>query len=90
MWFRVALGIQLESYGSRHVWVVLRYDIVCVYCKCAYTVLFGTQLRLTTKLMYLMTAYMYYTLNGGFTANDASFYNNKVANVHDTLQRLFN
>ena len=33
----------------------------------------GTQLHLTTKLTYLMTAYMYYTPNGGFTANDASF-----------------
>ena len=28
---------------------------------------------------YLMTAYMYYTLNGSFTVNDASFCNNKVA-----------
>ena len=34
--------------------------------------------HLTTKLMYIMTAYMYYTPNSGFTANDASFYKNKV------------
>ena len=37
------------------------------------------QARLTTKLMYLMSVYMYYTPNGGFTANNAPFYKNKVA-----------
>ena len=53
---------------------------------CAYTAsphmymyiqsLFGAQLRMTTKLMYLMSDY--YTRNDGFTANNVLFYNNKV------------
>ena len=46
-------------------------QIVCVYCKPIDTFLFGLQLCMTTKLAYLVTAY--YTLNNGFTANDASF-----------------
>ena len=33
-----------------------------------------------------MTAYMYYTSNGGFTAYDASFYKNKIGQLHDMLQ----
>ena len=49
-----------------------------------YTLLFGTQLGLGTKLAYLMTAHMYYAPNGGFTADDTSFYENKV--LHDMLQ----
>ena len=56
-WFRVALVIQLESYGLRHTSVVLWYDNVCVYRKPVYTSIFGTQLHLTTKFMYLLTAY---------------------------------
>ena len=63
VWFRVAIEIWLESCGSRHASVVLWCDIVCVYCKPMYTLLFGTQLRLTTKLTDLMTAY--YTPNDG-------------------------
>ena len=78
VWFRAVLEIQLESYSPRHTSVVLWYDIVCVYYKSTYTLLFGMQLLLTTKLTYLMTTDMYYTPNGGFTANDASFYKNKV------------
>ena len=70
VWFRVALEIQLESYGPRRVSVVLWYDILCAYIA-YYTSLFGIRLRLTTKLTYLMTAY--YAPNGGFTTNDASF-----------------
>ena len=35
-----------------------------------------SQRRLRTKLTHLMTAF--YTLNVGFTANDASFYKNEV------------
>ena len=35
-----------------------------------------SQRLLTTKLKHLMTAF--YTANDGFTANDVSFYNNKV------------
>ena len=77
-WFRVELEIQLESYGPRQASVVFWYDIVRVYCKSVYTSLFDTQLRLTTKFPHLMTAYMYYTPNGGFSAIDASFYANKV------------
>ena len=57
-WFRVALEIKPESYNPRHTSVVLWYDIVCIYCKSVYTSLFGTQLHLTTKLTYVMTAYM--------------------------------
>ena len=79
VWFRIALEIQLDSYGPRHVSVILSYDIVCIHCWSIYILLFGTQLHLATKLTYLMSAYMYYTLNGGFTADDASFYENKVA-----------
>ena len=37
-----------------HVPVVLWYNIVCICCKPIYTSLFGTQLRLTTKLTYLI------------------------------------
>ena len=44
------------------------------------------QLRQTMKLTYLITAYMCYTPNGSFTANDASFYNSSVGYLHDTLQ----
>ena len=62
----------------------------CVRCKYVHTSLFGMQLCLTAKLTYLMTAFMLYALNGGFTANHALFYNKKVAKLHDTLQRLFN
>ena len=80
VWFRVIPEIQLESYDPRQALVVLRYIQHCarVYCKSVYTSLFGTQLCLTTKLTYLMTAYMYYTPNRGFTANNASFYKSKV------------
>ena len=63
-------------HGPRHASVVLWYDIVCVYCKLVHTSLFGTQLRLTTKLMHLMTVYC--TPNNGFTANGAFFYKNEV------------
>ena len=37
----------------------LIYDIVCIYCTSVYTSLFGSQLCLTTKLAYLVTAWMY-------------------------------
>ena len=69
---RVAWGIQLESYGTRHTSVVLWYNIFCVYCKPVHSSLFVVQLRMTTKSTYLITAY--YTPNDCFTANDASFY----------------
>ena len=39
--------------------------------------LFGAQLRMTTKLTYVLTRY--YTLNDSFTANDASFIRTKLA-----------
>ena len=50
----------------------------CVYCKPVHTSppVFHAQLHMTTKLTYLITAY--YTLNDGFTANEVSFYDNKV------------
>ena len=88
VWFKVTQGIRLESCGPRHTFVVLWYSIMCVYCKSVYTSLFGTQLRLTTNLIYLMTAY--YIPNDSFTANDISFYKNKVGKLHYTLQRLIN
>ena len=75
VWLRFAIEIWLESYGPRHASVILWYSIVCVYCKPVYTSLFGAQLRLTTELTYLMTAY--YTPNDSFTANDTLFYKNK-------------
>ena len=40
------------------------------------TSLFGAQLRMTTKLTYLLTAY--YISNDGFTAKDVFFYKSKV------------
>ena len=46
-----------------------------IYCNPVYTSLIGTQLRLTTKLTYLMAGY--YTPNDRFTTNDASFYKKK-------------
>ena len=76
VWFRVAREIQLESYGPRHTSVVLWCKIVCVYCQPLYTALFGAQLCMTTKLMYLMTACC--TPNDDFTVNDALFYKSKV------------
>ena len=78
VWIRAEWESRLESCGPRHASVVLWYNIVCIYCKPVYTCtsLIGVQLHMTTKLTYLMTAY--YTLNNGFTANDASFYKNKV------------
>ena len=57
VWFTVALEIQLGSYNSRHASVFIWYNIVCVYCKFVHTLLFGMQLRLTTILTYLTTAY---------------------------------
>ena len=65
MWYRVALEIRLERYGPSYASVVLY--IACVYCKPAYSSLFGTQLRLTTKLTGLTTEY--YTTNDRLTAN---------------------
>ena len=50
VWFRVVWEIWLESYSHRHVSVVLRYNIVCVYCKPFHTSLFGVQLHMTTQL----------------------------------------
>ena len=50
---------------------ILWYKIGCLYCKPVHTSLFGGQLRMTTKLTYLMAAY--YTRNDGFTTNAASF-----------------
>ena len=88
VWLRVAWEIWLKSYDPRHTSVVFWYNIVCVYCKPVLTLLSGTQLRMTTKLTYLKTAY--YTPNDSFTANDALFYNNKVGQLHDILQCLFN
>ena len=75
-----------ELWSKTRIGRSLIYDIVCIYCKSVYTSLFGTQLHLTTKLTYLMNAYMYYTPNGCFTANNASFNKNKVGQLHDTLQ----
>ena len=63
-------------------------NIVCIYRKLIYTLLFGMQQHLTTKLTHLMT--VFYTPNDGFTANDASFYKNKFGQLHYTLQCLFN
>ena len=75
-----------ELRSETHVGRSLIYNIVCVYCKSVYTSPFGMQLDLTTKFMYLMIACMYYTPNGGFTANDTLFYKNKVGQQYNTLQ----
>ena len=76
VWFRVASEICLESYGPKHASVFSDTTLCFVYCKPVYTSLSGAQLCKTTILMYLMTAY--YTPNDGFTADNASFYKNKV------------
>ena len=68
--FRVPLEIWLESWSPRQASVVLWF-IVCLYCKPVCTSLIGRQLRLTTKLMHLMTAY--YSPYDGFTAANTSF-----------------
>ena len=57
VWFRFAWEIWLKSYDPRHASVVLWYNILCIYCKPLNAVLFGVQLRMTTKVTYLMTAY---------------------------------
>ena len=49
VWFRVAREIQMESYGSRHISVVLWDKLVCVYCKPICTSLFGAQLCMTVE-----------------------------------------
>ena len=79
VWFRVAREIWLERYSPRSALVVLWYKIVCihVYCNHAYIHYYLVcNYAWQLKLMYLMTAY--YTPNNGFTANDASYYKNKV------------
>ena len=78
VWLSCTIEFQLESYGPRHTSVDLSYDIVCVYCMSVYTSLFGTQLRLTTKLTNVVSAYMYYTPNGRSTANNELFYKSEV------------
>ena len=75
-----------ELWSKTCVGRCLIYDIVCVYCKSVYTSLFGMQQRLTTKLTYLIIACMYYVPKGGFSANNASFYKNKIGQLHNTLQ----
>ena len=78
VWFRVSLEIQPESYGLRRALGIVCYMTLYAYTvSSVYTLLFVTQLHLTTKLMYLMTACMYYAPKGAFTANNASFYKNK-------------
>ena len=74
LWFETRIGRSMM------------YDIGCIHYKSVYTSLFGTQLCRTAKLTYLMIACMYYAPNNGFTANDASFCNNKVGQLRDTLQ----
>ena len=88
LWSRVVWEIQLESYAPRQESIVLWYKIMYVYYKCMHTSLFGGQLRLTTKVTYLMSTY--YTPKEGFTGKDASFYNNNVGDPHYTLHCLFN
>ena len=77
LWFKVALEIQLESSrpstGRSLIQCCVRILKVCIYIAIWYTTI-----RLTTKLTYLMTAYIYYTPNSGFTASDTWFYKNKV------------
>ena len=46
VWFRLAWGIWLESYGPRHALFVLWYNTVCIYCKHVRTSLFRTLLHI--------------------------------------------
>ena len=79
MWFRVAWEIHLESHGPETHWL-FSHTTLCEYTASpylyVYTLLFGEQLCMATQLTYLMTAY--YTPNNDFTANNASFYKNKL------------
>ena len=52
---------------------------MCIWPWCA-------TICMTTKLMYLMTAY--YTRKNGFTANDAMFYKSKLSLLHYMLSCL--
>ena len=57
---------------------------LCAYKLQARTSLYiWCETRMTAKLTYLMTAY--YTPNDGFTANDASFYNNNIGRLTYTI-----
>ena len=62
--------------------LILLYYILCIYSKPVYTLLIGTQLCLTTKLMGLTIEY--YTTNNSLTANDASF--NIIGQLYYTSQ----
>ena len=53
-----------------HTYITVSYATICLITKLIH--------------MYLMTGY--YTPNDGFTANDSSFYNNKVGYLHYTWQ----
>ena len=72
---RFAWKIQLESYSPRHASVIVWYNSVCIL-EALHTLLLVAQLYLTTKLIYLMTAY--YTPNDNFTVNNILFYKSNV------------
>ena len=50
--------------------------ILCIYCRPVHSLLFGEQVHMTTKLIYLVT--VYYAPDNGFKANDAALCKNKV------------
>ena len=57
-------GLELDERSDWEIWTPdthQSFNIVCIYCKPihVHTLLFGTHLCATTKLTYLMTAYMY-------------------------------
>ena len=76
-WTHSLCGLELQEGSDWRATTLDTHRLFCGTTLHAYTAntvhtsLFGMLLRLTTKHMYLMTAY--YTPNYGFTANEASF-----------------
>ena len=89
VWFRVPWEIWLESYSPRYISVIPWYNTVWVYTLSpihTWLHVFGAQLPMITKIMYLITTY--YTPYGGFIANNISLYMSKVRQLYYTLQSL--
>ena len=83
VWFTVTLEIQLESYGLRLASVVFWYTTLYAYTSSLYIhryLVRNYAWQQKSRTLWLLRA------KGGFIAKDASFYHNKVAQLHDMLQ----
>ena len=74
VWFRVARS-NWRAMAQTCI-SLLWYKVVCVYCKPVYTSLFGAQLH-DNRNSRTCTFWLHIT-HQSFTANDASFYKNKI------------